>query len=107
VSVRLDRPRLVEVEWTGGLSIEPPAADLQPGQADGGLRILRFEAAAEGWKLVVEGRSGTTATARLHGERPSRADGARLAAEGDVTVATIPLPASAQPFARAEVRLRR
>ena len=107
VSVRLDRPRLVEVGWTGGLSIEPPAADLQPGQADGGLRILRFEAAAEGWKLVVEGRSGTTATARLHGERPSRADGARLAAEGDVTVATIPLPASVQPFARAEVLLRR
>ena len=108
VSLRLDGPRLVEVRWTGGLSVEPPVADLQPGQADGGLRILAFAAVAEGWKLTVEGRSGTAAAVRLHGERPSHADGATLAAVGDaVTVATIALPASAQPFARAEVLLRR
>jgi hypothetical protein len=39
--------------------------------------------------------------------RPSAATGATLSADGAVTVAAIPLPASPQPFARAEVRLRR
>ena len=107
VAVRLDRARVVEASWTGGLSVEPPTVDLQPGQADGGLRVLSFAAVADGWRLVVEGRSGTTAAVRLHGARPSAASGAALRADGEATVAAIALPPSAAPFARAEVRLRR
>jgi hypothetical protein len=107
VAVRLDRPRVVDVSWTGGLAVEPPAVDLQPGQPDGGLRILSFSAAADGWRLVVEGRAGTTAVVRLHGRRPSSAAGATLAADGDATGASIAIPASPEPFGRVEVRLRR
>jgi glycogen debranching enzyme len=107
VSVRLDRARVVDVAWAGGVAVEPPAVDLQPGQADGGLRVLSFAASAEGWRLVVEGRSGTTATVRLHGQRPSGAAGATLTADDEATAASIAFPASPEPFTRAEVRLRR
>jgi hypothetical protein len=44
---------------------------------------------------------------RLHGQRPAGAAGATLSADGPATVVAIPIPASAAPFARAEVRLRR
>ena len=98
--------RLVELHWSGGIAIEPPVADLVPGQADGGVRILAFEPTAQGWRLVVEGPSGTSTTVRLHG-RAASATGATLRPSAGVTEAVILLPAAGAPFSRTEVRLRR
>jgi len=107
--VALDgRARVVEARWTGGLAVEAPLAPLDPGQGDRGVRVLDFEATPEGWRLVVEGPAGGSATVRLHGEAPASAQGASLRAEGARTEATVSFPPSAAgPFTTAEVRLHR
>jgi hypothetical protein len=106
VEVALDgRPRRVDVRWTGGLDVEPPATRLQPGQADHGVRVLGFAAVGDGWRLALEGPSGESATVRLHGESPLAAEGATLKSRGLVTEATVVFPASDRPFTRAEVAL--
>jgi glycogen debranching enzyme len=108
VSVRLSgAPRVVEVRWKGGLSVEPPLVALQPGQSDAGLRLVDFDTTSDGWRLRVEGRSGRAVAVRLHGEAPRAARGGDLRREGAVTVVTVPLPASTTPFSTAEVRLER
>jgi hypothetical protein len=106
VLVALDgRPRRVEVRWSGGLEVEPPLVALEPGQPDRGVRVLDFAATTGGWRLSLEGPSGTTATVRLRGERPSSASGARLEDLGPVTEAEVAFPPSARPFARKDVAL--
>lgn len=100
-----DRPRAVEVRWTGGLDVEPPTVPLEPGQADRGVRVLAFASVADGWRLALEGPSGRSATVRLHGEGPLSAEGATLRSHGLVTEATVAFPVSDRPFARAEVAL--
>ena len=106
VPIRLDgRERVVEAEWSGGLAIEPPVVELVPGQSDAGVRVLAFEAAAGGWRLAVEGRSGTEIALRLHG-RVSRADGAALRPAAGATELVIALPKADAAFSRAEVQLR-
>jgi glycogen debranching enzyme len=108
VEVRLDgRPRTVEADWKGGLSLEPPTSVLEPGQPDRGVRVLDFSQVPSGWRLVLEGPAGGTATLRLHGEVPSAAEGATLVRTGGVTEATLAFPAGAEPFTRAEVVLVR
>jgi hypothetical protein len=108
VTVDLDgRPRVVEARWTGGLSVEPPLAALEPGQADRGVHVLSFEAVAGGWALALEGPAGGSATLRLHGEAPASAEGASLAARGAFTEATVAFPPSPSgPFSRVDVALR-
>jgi hypothetical protein len=71
-------PRAVELAWTGGLELEPPLSDLEPGGPDAGPRILDFALSDGGFRVTVEGRSGSTLTLRLRGESPSRAEGALL-----------------------------
>ena len=108
VSVTLSgSPRVLELSWAGGLALEPPLMALEPGQADQGVRVLGFEAVPRGFRLAVEGLSGSTATLRLHGEAPTSAEGARLRRAGDVTEVEVALPPSVERFSRAEVRLLR
>jgi hypothetical protein len=102
------RPRVVEVRWTGGLAVEPPAAALEPGQTDRGVRVLAFDAVGSGWALALEGPAGGSATVRLHGEAPASAKGASLVRQGAVTEAVVSFPPSpAGAFSRVEVSLRR
>jgi glycogen debranching enzyme len=102
-----ERARVVEVRWIGGLAVEPPVVALEPGQTDGGVRVLDFSADARGWRMALEGLASTTATVRLHGEVPSSAEGATLRTAGAVTEATAAFPPAAGRFSRAEIRLRR
>jgi glycogen debranching enzyme len=108
VSVALaGSPRVVELRWAGGLEVEPPRVALEPGQTDQGTRVLDFTAVDGGFGLAVEGPSGSTATLRLHGERPVSADFGTMRGGGGVTELAITFPASPEPFSRAEIRLRR
>jgi hypothetical protein len=98
----------VEVRFTGGLAVEPPAAALEPGQKDRGVRVLAFEAVKGGWTLALEGPAGGSATVRLHGEAPFSATGASLVRQGAVTEAVVSFPPSpAGSFSRVDVSLRR
>jgi glycogen debranching enzyme len=100
-------PRVVELRWTGGLALEPPASVLQPGQPDQGVRVLGFAAEPGGWRLELEGPAGGSTVVRLHGETPASAEGATLHTGGGVTEAKVAFPQSGGPFSRVEVRLRR
>jgi glycogen debranching enzyme len=107
VSVALDgSPRVVELRWTGGLEVEPPLVELEPGQADRGTRVLDFAAVSGGYLLTVEGPSGSTATMRLRGERLVGADSGTLRGGPGTTELEVVLPASAERFSRAQIRLR-
>jgi hypothetical protein len=100
-------PRVVELAWTGGLEVEAPTTDLTPGQADQGTRVLDFEALDGAFRIAVEGPSGSTATLRLHGERPASADSGTLRGGPGVTELVVTFPASGARFSRTEIRLGR
>jgi hypothetical protein len=77
----------------GGLAIEPPTADLAPGQTDDGLRILAFRATDEGWRLTAEGVGGSSYELRLVGAPLRRVDGAEVVRkEATVTVLRLAIP---------------
>jgi hypothetical protein len=101
-----DAARVVELRWVGGLAIEPPPSDLEPGQLDQGVRVLDFALETGGWRLALEGPAGGSAVFRLHGEAPVSADGATLRVNGRIAEATVAFPDSSAPFSRVEVRLR-
>jgi hypothetical protein len=108
VSVALDgSQRVVELRWAGGLEVEPPRVALEPGQRDEGTRVLEFTEVDGGFRLAVEGPSGSTATLRLHGERPAGADSGTLRSGRGVTELEITFPGSPERFSRTEIRLRR
>ncbi len=76
VSVQVsDTPIRVEANWQGGLSVEPPTVDLEPGQESRGLRVLDFRESNGGWKLLVEGHAGGQYELQLYGERVSVTSG--------------------------------
>ena len=100
-------PRILDLRWRGGLTVEPPLSALEPGQCDRGVRVLDFASDAAGWRLELEGPADTSAVVRLHGEAPSHAEGGTLRTVGSLTEATVAFPASSRPFSRAEVRLTR
>ncbi len=100
-------PRVVELAWTGGLEVEAPRVALAPGQGDQGIRVLDLEPFDRVFRLAVEGPAGSTATLRLYGERPVSADSGALRSKPRVTELEVTLPASAEPFSRTEIRLRR
>ena len=88
------QPQKVEVTWTGGLDVEPPHAELTPGQPSGGVRVLDFGAAEDGWTLVVEGTAARRYEIALVGERLGRVEGADLVRrQGEVTTIAVVLPA--------------
>jgi hypothetical protein len=70
-----DTPMRVEANWRGGLSVEPPTVDLEPGQESRGLRILDFRESNGGWLLLVEGHAGEQYELQLYGERVSVTSG--------------------------------
>jgi len=72
-------PTDVALTWQGGLEVEAPAPDLEPGQRSGGLRVLDFEWDGAGWTADVEGPGGTTHDLRFHGTEVTRVEGAELA----------------------------
>jgi hypothetical protein len=107
--VTLDRrDRRVEARWTGGLSVVTPRVSLEPGQSDRGLRVLDFEATAGGWRLLLEGPSGGSASVGLLGVRPASAEGATLRSRGPQTTdLEVSFPAlGSGSFSRVEVLLR-
>jgi len=88
----------VTVHWTGGLTVEPPTVDLEPGQESRGARILDFRATETGgWSLTVEGEAGAEKVLRLHGEQIRVAGGAATTefAEG-VNTLTVSFPSGTQ-----------
>jgi hypothetical protein len=94
------RETVVVLEWQGGLALEAPRVDLQPGQRDQGLRVIDFRAIDDGWTLAVEGLPGLEYEVTLRGERPTRAEGAEfLPANGDDAVTRLRLlfPEGAAP----------
>lgn len=99
-------------DWDGGLMVEPPTVDLEPGQPSTGLRILDFRTAddtgQDAWTLTVEGERGHTYTVRLHGV-PVTADGAEVvSAEGATTTIGVTVPGHAgRGVHRVELRSRR
>jgi hypothetical protein len=99
------KPRVVEARWAGGLEVEPPLVALEPGQADGGVRVLSVDAVPGGWALVLEGRSGSEATLRLHGETPASASPGTLVAERASTALRVRFPEAVAAFSRLAVRL--
>ncbi len=75
VTVPLDGgDRVVDVTWTGGLTVQPPRVDLMPGQRSSGVRIIDFTRDASGWLLTLEGASGATYTIDVFGERVTSDD---------------------------------
>jgi hypothetical protein len=56
------------LRWEGGLEVEPPRVDLEPGQTSQGLRVLDLRAEEGGWTLVVEGTPGESYEVRVRGE---------------------------------------
>jgi hypothetical protein len=97
--------RVVEASWTGGLEVDPPLVALEPGQADGGVRVLSVDAVPGGWALALEGRSGSEATLRLRGEAPASASPGTLVSEGASTALRVRFPGSSAAFSRLAVRL--
>ncbi|UCG86044.1 MAG: hypothetical protein JSW71_19385 [Gemmatimonadota bacterium] len=61
-------PVRVEANWSGGLSVEPPAVRLAPGQESHGLRVLDFRSTDTGWRIHLEGDAAQHYTVRLYGE---------------------------------------
>ncbi len=68
----------VFVRWEGGLAVEPPTVDLEPGQASQGVRVLDFQFDAEAWFLTLEGAPGHSYDVVLHGEEINDIDGAEV-----------------------------
>jgi len=69
--------------------------------------VLEFTAVDGGFRLAVEGPSGSSATLRLRGESPASADSGRLRRGPGGTEPEWTFPVSPERFARAEIRLRR
>jgi hypothetical protein len=98
------------LEWKGGLSVEPPVPTLEPGQTDGGLRVVDFLKTSRGWALTLEGLSGREYELALHGERPRHVTGAeRLpsSAGPDVMRLKVVLPEATARTASVTVTLDR
>ena len=86
-------PSRVDLEWTGGLLVEPPTMPLEPGQPSQGIRVLDFQYADGTWLLMVEGTSGRTYELGLHGEPFSRVTGAEVVSrEAAVTTIGVMFP---------------
>jgi glycogen debranching enzyme len=68
----------VSVRWEGGLAVEPPTVDLEPGQASEGVRLLDFRFDKDAWLLTVEGAAGRSYDLELYGEEIRDANGAEL-----------------------------
>ncbi len=64
----LDGRRTVQLQWTGGLSVEPPHFDLVPGQRSRGYRVVDFQVEEGGWLLTLEGEAGRSYQVDLYGE---------------------------------------
>lgn len=74
--------------WQGGLAVEPPTVDLEPGEGSYGLRVLDFRADGGGWMVELEGDAGSGYEIALRGE-PVAVDSAvagvePIGAEGDL-----------------------
>jgi glycogen debranching enzyme len=82
------------VSWTGGLTVEPPTIDLEPGQQSRGVRVLDFRATETGgWSVTVEGEAGTQHVLHLRGERTRVTSGsATVAFTAGVNTLTVSMP---------------
>jgi hypothetical protein len=97
----------LELHWTGGLRVEPPAVHLEPGQKSEGLRVLDFRYQGDTWILELEGVSGRNYEMRLHGEPFSRVVGAALFHRHEsVSTLSVPFP-SGRGRSNVQVRIQR
>ena len=103
-----DRPVTTVVSFVGGIEVEPPPADLTPGQGDGGLRVLDVRAeGGDAFAVALEGPAGSTLELVVHSGEPLLAEGARLLGRsGHRTRLSVSFPPSGQAFPTALVRLR-
>lgn len=88
-----DKPQSLEVTWTGGLEVVPPAPVLTPGQTSSGVRVLDFGASGAGWTLTAEGNAGRRYELALVGEPVGRVEGAEVVGrttEGTTIAVTFP-----------------
>ena len=103
-----DGPRAVEITWQGGLAPEAPVRDLQPGDTSATLRILAFEAVADGWRASLEGLAGATYELHLHGSAVGGVTGGEVAGrDGEITHVRVTMPVGAGPTSRLDLHLRR
>ncbi len=95
---RLTQPvTTFELSWTGGLAVEPPTVDLEPGQQSTGVRVLDFRRdgspTGDRWRLTLDGQRGTTYHLRLHGVPLGRLEGAELLQhDGPATTIGVTMP---------------
>lgn len=91
--VLADPVATVTLAWRGGLAVEPPLLDLEPGQESRGIRIVDFRGERDEYRLLVEGERGTTYELALYGEAVRDVRGAQLAArEGARNRLAVTLP---------------
>lgn len=100
-------PVTVTTTWRGGLGVDPPLVDLQPGQPSGGLRVLDVVDEGGAIRVELEAPAATTHDLTVVGDRPARVEGAEIAGwqvtKGRLRVT---FPASREPFARVSVVVR-
>jgi glycogen debranching enzyme len=102
------RPLVAEVLWEGGLELALPPVDLEPGQTDGGIRVMDFRAERGGWTLDLEGRTGREYALELHGARIGSARGGEVIASSPGTQRLIVrIPDAPDGFGAVSVHLER
>ncbi len=86
-----------ELSWVGGLAVEPPTVDLDPGQRSMGVRVLDFRRdgprTVRRWRLTVDGELGMAYRLRFHGEPLGEVEGAELRqVDGATTTIDVTMP---------------
>lgn len=100
-------PVTVTHSWEGGLSVAAPRRTLNPGDPSVGVRVIDVAAMPGGWRITLEGRSGTTGELFIYGDRPAHVEGADLLdhARGAGRL-RVRFPEGPAPFAPATIVVR-
>jgi hypothetical protein len=98
----------VEIEYQGGLEVQAPAEQNEPGDRSAALKVLDFRKDGTDFVVLVEGVPATSYTLRLRAESRLRAvSGADVAEHsGERLDLRVRFGPGVAPFARREVRVR-
>ena len=96
-----------EVTWSGGLSVTPPLARREPGEASAGLRVIDLAwNGVDGW-IDVEGLAGHVYALELAGTLPAVVEGGSIVRAGDGRgTLSISMPADNTKWVRARIAMR-
>jgi hypothetical protein len=87
------QPAHIELEWAGGVSVDPPTVDLEPGQKSRGIRVLDFWFEEGEWKLLLEGEAERDYELGLYGEPVRVVEGPGTVSTGeDKHILTVAFP---------------